>query len=169
MASELLGPSPIPGWRVRAVPPAAFIPSLVVPALLGRMHGAVRVSGQARSITFGARAGPAGLAGPKTWRPRAWLPARGWWSCRRGRAGGRRGQGADLPVAQAVVDQGEELAGGGDLGDVAGLVAAAGDDAGLDRSRCGVGAGPLDGFDQRPAECIYRIYCNVYVPKLQRV
>ena len=75
----------------------------------------------------------------------------------------------DLPVAQAVVDQGEELAGGGDLGDVAGLVAAAGDDAGLDRSRCGVEAGPLDGFDQRSAECIYRIYCNVYVPKLQRV
>jgi len=47
---------------VRAVPLAAFIPSLVVPALLGWMHGAVRVSGQ---------------AGPKTW-----LLARGWWSCR---------------------------------------------------------------------------------------
>src|SRR5258705_1254204 len=61
------GSVPNAGWRVRAVPPAAFIPSLVVPALLGRMHGAVRVSGQARSTTFGARAGPAGLAGPKTW------------------------------------------------------------------------------------------------------
>src|SRR5258706_1652436 len=47
------GSVPNAGWRVRAVPPAAFIPSLVVPALLGRMHGAVRVSGQARSITFG--------------------------------------------------------------------------------------------------------------------
>ncbi len=54
-----------------------------------------------------------------------------------------------------------------DLADIAGLVAAAGDDA--DRSRCGVGAGPLDGVDQRLAECVYRIYCNVYVPKLQRV
>jgi len=52
------------------------------------------------------------------------------------------------------------------VGDVTGLVAAAGDDAGLDRSPCGVGAAPLDGFDQRPAECIY---CNVYLPKLQRV
>src|SRR5258706_9228033 len=80
------GSVPNAGWRVRAVPPAAFIPSLVEPALLGRMHGAVRVSGRARSITFGARAGPAGLAGPKTWRPRAWLLARGWWSCRRGAA-----------------------------------------------------------------------------------
>ena len=52
------------------------------------------------------------------------------------------------------------------VGDVTGLVAAAGDDAGLDRSPCGVGAAPLDRFDQRPAECIY---CNVYLPKLQRV
>ena len=43
------------------------------------------------------------------------------------------GQAAYLPVAQAVVDQGEEPAGGGHLGDVAGLLPAAGDDAGLDR------------------------------------
>ena len=42
------------------------------------------------------------------------------------------GEAADAPVAHAVVDQGEQLAGGGDLGDVLGLLAAAGDDGVLD-------------------------------------
>jgi hypothetical protein len=36
-----------------------------------------------------------------------------------------------LPIAQAVADQGEQLAGGGDLGDVFGLFAEPGDDRGL--------------------------------------
>ena len=48
---------------------------------------------------------------------------------------GRGGQAADVPVAHAVEDQGEQLAGGGDLGDVLGLLAAAGDDAVLDLPR----------------------------------
>ena len=51
-------------------------------------------------------------------------------SCRLlgGRGGGRPGQAADLVVAHSVEHQGEQLADGGDLGDVAGFLAAAGND-----------------------------------------
>jgi hypothetical protein len=49
-----------------------------------------------------------------------------------GRLPGRRGQAADLPVAQPVEDQGQEPGGGSDLGDVLGFLAAAADDGALD-------------------------------------
>jgi len=45
-----------------------------------------------------------------------------------GGGGGGGGQAADLPVAHAVEDQGEQPPGGSDLGDILGLLAAAGDD-----------------------------------------
>jgi hypothetical protein len=47
----------------------------------------------------------------------------------------RRGDTADALVAHAVEDQGEQLAGGGDLGDLLGFLAAAGGDAVLDLPR----------------------------------
>ena len=43
-------------------------------------------------------------------------------------AGGGSGQAADLVVAHPVEDEGEQLAGGGDLGDVLCFLPAAGDD-----------------------------------------
>ena len=49
-------------------------------------------------------------------------------------AGRGPGQAADLPVAQAVEDQGEQPAGGGDLRDVLGFLTAAGDDRVFDRA-----------------------------------
>jgi len=79
-----------------------------------------------------------GAAGQTDRRPRAWPLARRSCSCRpRWRLGHWRlacGQAADLAVAHAVVDQGQQAAGGRDLGDVAGFLAAAGDDGGLDRA-----------------------------------
>jgi Bacterial regulatory proteins, gntR family len=48
--------------------------------------------------------------------------------------------------------QGEQAAGGGDLGDVAGLLAAAGDDALADRAGQAAGGHVLDGLDQRPPQ-----------------
>ena len=57
-------------------------------------------------------------------------------------AHGRSGQAADLPVAQAVEDQGKHGPGGGDLGDVAGFLPAAGDDGVLDGAGDGVRTGP---------------------------
>jgi hypothetical protein len=56
------------------------------------------------------------------------------------------------PVTQAAEDQGEQFAGGGDLGRVAGPGAAAGDDAVFDLSRPGAGGLPLDGLGDRPAQ-----------------
>src|SRR6266571_8601134 len=95
--------------------------------------------------------------GQNAWRPRAWPLARESCSCRPrrlgyGRVGGWPGQAADLPVAQAVVDQGEQPAGGGDLGDVAGFLAAAGDDGVPGRADHAVAGDALDGLDQRPAQ-----------------
>src|SRR5579875_906895 len=69
-------------------------------------------------IAFGLAPG----GGRNVWRPRAWPLVRGRSrGCRqwRGGQGGGPGEGADLAVAQAVAGQGEQLAGGGDLGDVA--------------------------------------------------
>ncbi|GAA1834214.1 hypothetical protein GCM10009735_82290 [Actinomadura chokoriensis] len=57
-------------------------------------------------------------------------------------------EGPDVAVAHAVEDQDGQMAGGGDLGDVAGLLAAAGQDAVADRADEGAGALPLDRFDQ---------------------
>src|SRR5258705_2193266 len=57
------------------------------------------------------------------------------------------GQGSDVSVAQPVVDEGEQLAGRGDLGDVA---AAAGlDPLAIKGDFCGVRLA-LDGLDSRP-------------------
>src|SRR5262245_7207549 len=110
---------------VRAVPLAAFIPSRVP----GRGRGAwggfaseVVRRGQSdwRPAAWGGGGIACGLApggGRNAWRPRA-VPL-GWCSRGlRGLGGGRPGLAADLPVAQSVVDQGEQPPGGGDLGDV---------------------------------------------------
>ena len=75
-------------------------------------------------------------------------PGRGW-SCRplarRGRgAVGGPGQAADLVVAHPVEDEGEQLAGGGDLGDVLCFLPAAGDDGVLALADRVAGRGPLD-------------------------
>jgi hypothetical protein len=58
------------------------------------------------------------------------------------------GQGPDLPVAQRVEDAGELLAGRDGLGDVAGLGAAAGDDAVLQLARRAAGGLVLDHLDR---------------------
>ena len=65
---------------------------------------------------------------------------------------GARGQRPDVPVAHRVEDVGEQLAGRGDLGDVARLDAAAGDDGGPGLADRGAGRGPLDRLDQRPVQ-----------------
>src|SRR5258706_8560269 len=49
-------------------------------------------------------------------------------------------------------NQGEQVAGGGDLGDVLSLGPAAGDDALLERTSDRVRGDVLDGLDQRPAQ-----------------
>ena len=54
---------------------------------------------------------------------------------------GGPGQAADLPVAHPVEDQGQQPAGGGDLGDVPGFLPAAGDDGLLDSAGHRVRAG----------------------------
>ena len=65
---------------------------------------------------------------------------------------GTGGQGPDVPVAHCVKDAGEQLAGRGDLGDVACLDAAAGDDGVLELAYRGAGRGALDRLDHRPAQ-----------------
>src|SRR5271169_4059360 len=65
---------------------------------------------------------------------------------------GTGGQGSDVPVAHRVEDAGEQLAGRGDLGDVARLLAAAGDDGVLELVHRGAGRGALDRLDQCPAQ-----------------
>ena len=88
----------------------------------GRPRCRVRAAGQTQDATSRLAAGQEELFMPPA--QAAGSPA----------GGGRSGQAADLPVAQAVEDQGEQPPGGGDLGDVAGFLPAAGDDARLDRA-----------------------------------
>ena len=125
---------------VRAVPLAAFIPSRVP----GRGRGAWGGFASERSGGANQRGArppggggriACGLApggGQNAWRPRARATGREGWSCRLllRRVGGPAGPGqaADLVVAHPVEDQGEQLAGGGDLGDVLCFLPAAGDD-----------------------------------------
>ena len=99
--------------------------------------GRVRVGGRrSGGVNQGGALAALGAAGQTLRRPRAWPLASqavhaAWclaW-------GGGRGQAADLPVAQAVEDQGQEPAGGGDLRDVLGFFAAAGDDCVFDPRR----------------------------------
>ena len=108
----------------------------------GPIRWAPAPPGQAGGRMFGGLA-PGG-GGQNSWRPRARGP---WLSCRWRRAG----RAADAPVAHAVEDQGEQLAGGGDLGDVLCLLAAAGDDGVLDLARPRPGGLALDGLGDRPA------------------
>jgi hypothetical protein len=98
---------------------AAVIPSPGSSCGCGRGHGAFHV----RPGRVNQRRVPPGSGGQTCGRPRAGLRLR--WSC-----GCRMvlGQGADVAVAQAVEDQGEQAAGSGDLRDVLCLLAAAGDD-----------------------------------------
>ena len=145
---------PWSGSRRAAVPLAAFIPSRARGRGRGRM-GRVRVrGGQAGSIK--TTPAPPVAAGQKNGRPRAWPLARKvvCCSCRAGRRHvfGGPGQAAELAVAQAVVDQGEQLAGGGDLRDVPGLVASPGDDGLLGGAGHRVSGCPLDGLDHCPAQ-----------------
>ena len=107
------------------------------PGRMGRVR--VRRGGQAGSIKGapalpgeGGGADTGGDLAPGRWPGRAVHAARAGGWVTGGPAGA--GQAADLPVAQAVEHQGEEPAGGGDLGDVAGFLPAAGDDAGFDRA-----------------------------------
>jgi hypothetical protein len=105
--------------RWRAGLAAAVIPSPGSSCGCGRGHGAFHV----RPGRVNQRRVPPGSGGQTCGRPRAGLRLR--WSC-----GCRMvlGQGADVAVAQAVEDQGEQAAGSGDLRDVLCLLAAAGDD-----------------------------------------
>jgi len=114
---------------VRAVPLAAVIPSQV-PAVAGCI-ARVRVRGESvRRVNQIGLPTPGGdgadrpatshlAAGQESGscRPRWWLSD--------GRLACRSGQAAELPVAQAVEDQGEQSA-GGDLGDIAGFLPGAG-------------------------------------------
>jgi hypothetical protein len=135
---------------VRAVPLAAFIPSRVP----GRGHGAGSRQAVRRGQSRGRTRRQSAVAGQNDRRPRARPGGPAARSCCRGRCGrgwsGGPGQAADLPVAHPVEDQGQELAGGGDPGDVPGLFPAAGDDGvpgGADRA---VPGDALDGrLDQR--------------------
>ena len=61
----------------------------------------------------------------------------------------RRGEAADLAVAQPVVDECQQVAGGGDAADVA---TPPGTDVCFDRGDLGVTDGAGDGFDRRPAQ-----------------
>ena len=140
------GPSHGPGHPVRAVPLAAVIPSRVP----GRGRGAWGGSASEEAVRRGQSDGRPRRrcgGGADSWRPRAWPLARGKLfmppAPAGSRAAGRRpGQAADLPVAHAVEDQGEQPAGGGDLGDVAGFLPAAGDDGVLDGADHASRAGP---------------------------
>jgi hypothetical protein len=118
--------SHVPGHPVRAVPLAAFIPSRV-PAVAGE-HGAGPRQAVRRGQSRGRLRPRSAAAGQNERRPRARPGGPAARSCCRGRCGrrwsGGRGQAADLPVAHAIEDQGEQLAGGGDLGDVLGLAPA---------------------------------------------
>ena len=109
-----------------------------LPGCMGRLRGWPGGVNHA-----GARAaGPAAAGarrGQYVARPRARPRARSR-SCGLSRPVGA----ADVPVAHAVEDQGEQLAGGGDLGGVLGLGAAAGDDGVLDLPRPRAGGLPLD-------------------------
>jgi len=136
---------PMSGSSVRAVPLAAVIPSQGP----GRGRAAWGGSASGAAVRRGQSTGRprrAAAAGQTDRRPRAW-PLAGQRSC--GPAPGC-GQAADLPVAQAVVHQGEEPAGGGDLGDVAGFLPAPGDDRVLGRADHRVAGHALDRLDERP-------------------
>src|SRR5260370_606387 len=90
----------------------------------------------------------------------------GAWSCRPGRLGhgrvpGGLGQAANLVVTHPVEDQGEQLAGGSDLGDVLGFLPAAADDGVLAGARPRVAGDALDGLDQRPAQEPRALLCDV--------
>ena len=139
-------PSPVgPAGR----PAGCRHPFGCAPAWLAGGHGAVRVrSGQGQSQPRAATSGVEGAgAGGGQYNEAATCPA-GPAHARLPRADGA----ADVPVAQAVEDQGEQLAGGRGLGDVVGLGAAAGDDRVLDVPRPGPGRLVLDRLDQRPAQ-----------------
>ena len=109
----------------------------------GRGHGAGRVSGRGRAGPIRWAFTPPG-GGGQTWgRPRA-RPAGG-----RSRGHGWCGQAADLAVAEPVAVQGQQPAGGGDLGDVLGPGAAPGDDRVLGVTGGEPSRGTLDRLDQR--------------------
>ena len=107
-----------------------------------RGHGAVRVRA-AGSIRQAA--GPP-VAGASKTSDHA-LPASGPAHAAFRAAGG---QGADLAVAHRVEDPGEQLARGGDLGDVLGLLAAAGEDVVFAPAQRVAGGHVLDRLHQRP-------------------
>jgi hypothetical protein len=90
-----------------------------------RRPGGVNQVGDRAALGVGRWGRHKGGLAPGRWPGGAVHAARaGTWAMGDEFAGGP-GQAADLPVAQAVEDQGEQPAGGGDLGDVAGLLAAA--------------------------------------------
>src|SRR5258708_3816614 len=160
-------------YPARAVPLAAFIPSRDP----GRGRGAWGGSASGEAVRRGQSRGRPRrrvTAGQNALRPRALPPAGGGGACRPPRPGGGRligglGQAADLPVAHPVVDEGEEPAGGGDLGDVLGLLPAAGDDGVFDGSDHAVAGDALDGLDQRPAHSFCREPCLVTWPRVTLV
>ena len=99
------------------------------------------------------------LARACTSRPRERKSGVGWcWSCRLGQLvvvvvlvdGRLVFEAADLAVAQPVVAEGEDLAGDGDLGDLA--AAAFGDPLVLGAERPAAGGSVLRGLSQRPAQ-----------------
>jgi len=77
-----------------------------------------------------------------------WLPGRVWG----GFAPAGSWSATDAAVAHGIENVAQQLAGGGDLGDVFRFPAAAGDDGVLDLAGAGTGGLPLDRLDHRPAQ-----------------
>ena len=139
------------GWRapcaVRVLGrlAAAFIPSGVPAAGWPRGHGAGSRAGSGINQTARPRRRGRGPVKPAITRcPRPGLLTRP--------SAAAAARDADLAVAHRVEDPGEQLAGRGDLGDVAGLLAAAGDDVVLALAQRVAGGHVLDRLDQRPAQ-----------------
>src|SRR5204863_6088891 len=130
---------------------AAYIPSRIAGMPAGDRAWGGYAAGRAGSITrapaLPGRRWPVPGRGQYVARPRARLRARSR-SCGLSRAAGA----ADVPVAHAVEDQGEQFASGGDLGGVPGFLAAAGDNAVLDLPRPGARGLPLDRLAHCPAQ-----------------
>jgi hypothetical protein len=128
------------GWG-RAETSAAVIPS---PALTGAWSGVRATRGVNHNGDRAEIGGSDNLPAARVLRPRCsrrHLPV---------------GQGADVSVAQPVVDEGEQLAGRDDLGDIA---AASGLDAfAIARDLGGVGLAP--GWPRRPP--IARVCCPAW-------
>ena len=132
------------------------------------LQSSLRVSRPWPGAWGGSASGRAARRGQSSWRPRCrWRRGRqisdlapGRWPGKLvilvrlavRRLAGRPGQAADLPVPQAVEDQGEQPPGGGHLGDAAGLLAAAVDDGLLGRADHRVAGDVLDGLDESPAQ-----------------